>query len=52
MSSRRAANLTLDRDLLDEARALDINVSRAAEMGIARAVRGRESLPKLGGRER
>jgi antitoxin CcdA len=37
--TRRAANLTLDRELLDEARALDINVSRAAEMGIARAVR-------------
>ncbi|MDB5540053.1 MAG: ccdA [Devosia sp.] len=35
---RRPANLTLDGDLLDEARALNINLSRAAESGIARAV--------------
>ena len=37
-SSRRAANLSLDADLLVEARAMKINLSRAAEDGIARAV--------------
>lgn len=37
-ATRRAANLTLDGDLLDEARAMNINLSRAAELGIARAV--------------
>lgn len=37
-ASRRAANLTLDGNLLDEARAMNINLSRAAELGIARAV--------------
>lgn len=36
---RRAANLTVSADLLDEAQALDIDLSRAAEKGIARAVR-------------
>ena len=38
-SSRRAtANLSLAETLLAEARALDINLSRAAETGIATAV--------------
>ena len=37
-ASRRAANLSLDADLLIEARAMKINLSRAAEDGIARAV--------------
>ncbi|QDZ01401.1 type II toxin-antitoxin system CcdA family antitoxin [Nitratireductor mangrovi] len=36
--SRRPANLSIDADLMAEAKALDINVSRAAETGIARAV--------------
>lgn len=35
---RRPSNLSLDADLVAEARALDINVSRAAEQGLARAV--------------
>jgi antitoxin CcdA len=35
---RKATNLSLDADLLDEAKALGINVSRAAEGGVARAV--------------
>jgi antitoxin CcdA len=35
---RRAANLSLDSALLDEAKAMNINLSRAAEVGIARAV--------------
>lgn len=38
-SSRRSTSLTLDRALLDEARALKVNVSRAAETGLASAVR-------------
>ncbi|AYD04031.1 type II toxin-antitoxin system CcdA family antitoxin [Neorhizobium sp. NCHU2750] len=39
VTSRKAANLSLDSELLAEARALDINLSRAAEDGIAQAVR-------------
>ncbi len=35
---RRAANLSIDGDLMDEAKAMKINLSRAAEVGIARAV--------------
>ena len=35
---RRASNLSLDAGLIAEAKALDINVSRAAEEGLARAV--------------
>ena len=35
---RRSTSLTLNRQLLDEARELGVNVSRAAEEGIARAV--------------
>lgn len=37
--ARRAANLSLDPTLLDEARALGVNVSRAAESGLREAVR-------------
>ena len=37
--ARRAANVTLDSALLDEARALNINISRAAETGVSDAVR-------------
>ena len=37
-AARRAANLSIDASLLHEAGTLDINISRAAEEGIARAV--------------
>ncbi len=37
--SRRSTSLTLDRRLLDEARELGVNVSRAAEDGVALAIR-------------
>ena len=36
--ARRSTSLTLDRRLLDEARALGVNVSRAAEAGLTEAV--------------
>lgn len=36
---RRSTSLTLDQALLDEARALGVNVSRAAEAGVHEAVR-------------
>lgn len=38
-SERRATNVTIDVQLLADAKALDINVSRAAEAGLARAVK-------------
>lgn len=38
-SARKAANLSLDSELLTLARELDINLSRAAEDGIAKAVK-------------
>jgi antitoxin CcdA len=38
MQTRRAANLSIDASLLHEAKTLDINISRAAEEGIAKAV--------------
>ena len=37
-AGRRAANLSIDADLLAEAKALSVNISRAAEAGIAKAV--------------
>lgn len=37
--ARRAANVTLDSDLLAEAKDLGINISRAAEAGLSEAVR-------------
>jgi antitoxin CcdA len=37
--NRKAANLSIDEGVLADAKALDINVSRAAETGIAEAVR-------------
>ncbi len=37
--ARKAANLSLDSALLAQARELDINLSRAAEDGIAEAVK-------------
>lgn len=39
-ATKRAANLTIDASLLREAKTLDINISRAAEEGIAKAVAG------------
>ena len=38
-SARKPTNLSLDRALLKEAKALGINVSRSAEAGIAEAVK-------------
>jgi len=38
-SIRKPTNLSLDSDLLKEAKALGINVSRSAEAGIAEAVK-------------
>ncbi len=38
-AARRATSMTLDASLLDEARALGVNVSRAAEEGILSQVR-------------
>lgn len=38
-SLRKAANLSIDVDLLSEAKALSVNISRAAEAGIAAAVK-------------
>jgi antitoxin CcdA len=37
-SRKRSTNLTLSDNLVEEARALDVNLSQAAEDGIARAV--------------
>ncbi len=37
-AARRSTSLTLDRGLLEEARSLGVNVSRAAEHGLAQAV--------------
>ena len=39
VQSRKATNLSLDSELLQEARALGVNVSRAAEAGVRVAVR-------------
>jgi antitoxin CcdA len=35
---KRATNVTLNEQLLAEARALEINISRAAEQGLAKAI--------------
>lgn len=40
---RKAANLSLDKELLAEAKALGVNVSRAAEAGLSQAVRQAKS---------
>ncbi|MEQ9487385.1 MAG: type II toxin-antitoxin system CcdA family antitoxin [Alphaproteobacteria bacterium] len=37
--AKRAANLSIDADLLDEAKAMGINVSTSAETGIRTAVK-------------
>jgi len=39
-SSRRTTTLTLDHEMLDEARALGVDLSRAAEKGIAADLKG------------
>ena len=47
-SLRKPANLSLDSELVSSARALKINISRAAEDGIAAAVKAeRERLWRL-----
>lgn len=38
-SARKAANLSIDQELLHEARELGVNLSRAAESGLRQAVR-------------
>lgn len=40
---RQPANLSIDSQLMQEAKALDVNVSRAAEAGIAEAVAAEKS---------
>lgn len=37
--ARKSANLSIEADLIAEAKALQVNISRAAETGIADAVR-------------
>ncbi|MEL6365790.1 MAG: type II toxin-antitoxin system CcdA family antitoxin [Pseudomonadota bacterium] len=37
--TRRRANLSMDAALLEEAKALEVNISRAAEEGLAAAVK-------------
>ncbi len=44
---KKATNLSIDRELLEEARALGINVSRSAEVGIESAVRQQKQLKWL-----
>ncbi len=39
VQTRKPTNLSLDRTLLEEARALDVNLSRAAEAGLRAAVK-------------
>lgn len=43
-SSRKATNLSIDTKLLSEAKALNINLSRAAEDGVKAAVREAKEL--------
>ena len=38
-STRKRTNITLDADLIETAREMDVNLSRAAEEGIRHAVR-------------
>jgi antitoxin CcdA len=47
-SRRKAANLSLDSELVSQARELNVNLSRAAEEGIERAIKSeRERLWRL-----
>lgn len=39
--SRKPTNITLDADLLEQAKALRINISQASEEGVSRAVAAR-----------
>ena len=39
MADRRSTSLTLDRELLDQAKELGVNISRAAEAGVLAAVK-------------
>ena len=39
MADRRSTSLTLDRALLDQAKELGVNISRAAEAGVLAAVK-------------
>lgn len=41
--ARKSVNLSLNKELLAEARTLDINMSRAAEEGLAEAIRQRRT---------
>jgi antitoxin CcdA len=40
---RRATNVSINAQLLAEARALEVNISRAAEQGLARAIAERRA---------
>ena len=42
-SARRATNVSINAQLLAEARALEVNISRAAEQGLARAIAERRA---------
>lgn len=42
--TRRATNVSLSAHLLAEARALEVNVSRAAEQGLAQAIAERRAV--------
>lgn len=42
-SAKRSTSMTLDRALLEEARQLGINLSRAAESGLAAAIKAERS---------
>ena len=46
-SMRRSTKVTLDSDLIEEARSMDIDLSRAAEAGIARAVAGKKAAQQF-----
>lgn len=43
MAERRSTSLTLDSELLDQARALGVNISRAAEAGVLAAVKAEKA---------
>lgn len=45
--TRRSTTVTLDSDLIDQARSMDINLSHAAESGIARAVAGEKAAKRF-----
>lgn len=42
--ARRATNVSISARLLDEARELQVNISRAAEQGLTRAIAERRAL--------